>query len=154
MTALPASGIGALHADLLSVATRLVGPADAEDLVQDTWVAAQRSIEGWSPEGGAFGAWMLVILRRQAVNLHRRTRRRPSVVDAQSSPDPADEVVGADRWRECLALLTPRERAAVELVYQEGLSHAEAAAKLGISPHAVATRSSRAVLRLKKCLAA
>ena len=147
---------GALDAQLLATARRLVGPRDAEDLVQDTWAAAQRSIR--DPVRGSMAAWMMTILRSRAVDEHRRRQRRGAALAllvGQVTPatgDPADEVAGAELWRQCLAQVTPREREALRLVYGEGLTHAEAAAKLGVCPHVVATRTAAARKRLKKCL--
>lgn len=146
--------VGALNAELLRYARRLVGPSDAEDLVQSTWLAAERSITHWSPEKGTLAAWMTTILRRQAVDAYRRSARVLPFGHPHEAPDPADEVVAWDRWRECLGYLSSGERAAVELVYGDGLPLADAALKLGLCPHAVASRLSRARQRLRACLAA
>lgn len=51
--------------------------ADAEDLVQDTFIKAQRGFRSFQPGTNA-KAWLFTILRRQHIDHYRRGRLRPT----------------------------------------------------------------------------
>jgi RNA polymerase sigma-70 factor (ECF subfamily) len=106
--------------------------ADAEDIVQEAmlrvWVNAPR----WRPER-PFRAWLYRIL----VNLIANRRRRARAVPLAEIDEPLDPGQGAladiearetDRLvAQAIAALPERQRDAVVLTYQEGLSNAEVA---------------------------
>lgn len=56
-----------------------------EDLAQDVWLAAAKSLASFSGDERGFRAWMFTIARRHAIAHWRQTHRRPSQVT-----DPAD----------------------------------------------------------------
>ena len=128
----------------LRVATRLVGHAmTAEDVVQEAFVRAWSDAIRFDPQRAQFTTW----LYRIVVNLCIDQRRR-----AQSDPmpenfDAADPALGAEEMLEqrerqtalaqALRDLPVRQRAAMTLVYDEGLSGAEAARVLGLSAKAI-----------------
>jgi len=120
------------------LARRIVGnDAMAEDIVQDAllriWVNAAR----WRPQA-AFRTW----LYRVVVNLCLNAKRRPADLPLAAAGDPAgpDDAEAALERRErdralgaAIDALPARQRAAVVLTYQEGLSNAEVAAMLDAS---------------------
>jgi DNA-directed RNA polymerase specialized sigma24 family protein len=55
-----------LNSELLRYASVLVPPGEAEDLVQETWLSAQRSIKNFDPSQGSFAGWVTTILQRRA----------------------------------------------------------------------------------------
>ena len=135
-------------------------PDDALDLVQECFIAAYRNLESYDPER-PLRAW----LARIAINKCRDWARRRTVrrfftfarplddAAGVSDPAPAPDVAAADRealdalWRAVAAL--PRSlKEPLLLCAVEGLSQAEAAAALGISPKAVETRLYRARAKL------
>lgn len=71
-----------VHLDALyRIALRLAGDvADAEDLVQDTMLAAYRAWDQYERDTNA-KAWLVVILRRLFFDLYRRRTRRGKTVD-------------------------------------------------------------------------
>lgn len=78
---------------LYSHVARILGPgADAEDVVQDAFVSAWRSISGF--EGTSFRAWLFRIARNRAIDLIRARKRR-----AELSLDPPDDD-GDPGWAE------------------------------------------------------
>lgn len=66
----------------------MLGPADAEDAVQETYLAALRAYPGF--DGAHPRAWLMTIARRKAIDLARSRARRPD-----SLPEP-DEVPSAN----------------------------------------------------------
>ncbi len=55
-------------------------PADAEDLVQETYLKAFRGFEGFK-EGTNLKAWMYRILTNTYINIYRKKQRRPNETD-------------------------------------------------------------------------
>ena len=124
----------------LGLAQRIVrSTADAEDVVQESltrlWVFADR----WNPSGARFSSWFYRIVTNQAISrLRRRTGEPLDAVDEPSdeSPSPHDQVAGHEIGRaiaEAIGRLPPRQRAAIALCYDNGLSCAEAAEAMGVS---------------------
>ncbi|MGZ8578943.1 MAG: RNA polymerase sigma factor, partial [Actinomycetota bacterium] len=75
-----------------------VGPHDADDVFQETFLAALRA---WPDvvDDGRLDRWVLKIASRKAVDHHRRTRRRP--IPVETPPDrvvPAAEPIGDPIW--------------------------------------------------------
>lgn len=153
-----------LHqAPAFRVACVLTGsPADAEEVVQDSFVKAWRAIGRFRP-GAPFRPWLLGIVANEAKTSRRSAGRRQAwtaraaqeqgVTGVSSAPS-AESVVLDEEERELLleALggLPARDRMVLELRYLLGLSEAEMAAALGIRPGTVKSRLSRALQRLRE----
>jgi RNA polymerase sigma-70 factor (ECF subfamily) len=127
---------------------------EAEDLAQDAFV---RLYERWDrvrgmerPDG---------YLYRTALNLRRSRLRRVATAARkllggrkQEAPDPATDATERDVVRRALAALPDGQREAVVLVEWLGMTDAEAAEVLDISPVAVRVRISRARATLREHL--
>jgi RNA polymerase sigma-70 factor (ECF subfamily) len=129
--------------------------ADAEDLTQETLLAAHDAFDSWRGEG-SIRAWLFGIARRKcARHLENRTAGRAKLAlirDDAPAPDPADAAAErqlADRARQALAEIRPSEREALILRYAGGLSFREVAAACGIDEAAARKRVSRAHARLR-----
>ena len=132
---------------------------DAADLAQDVFVRAFRGL-GSFKQDSALATWLYrigvnVCLNRVAV---KRPQTEPIDVSQHvdtSEPDPLQQVVRAERAAEvraAIALLPPKQRAALILrVYQE-LSHEEIATVLGSSVGAVKANFFHALGNLRKAL--
>jgi RNA polymerase sigma-70 factor (ECF subfamily) len=68
-------------------------PADAEDLVQDTYLRAFRGFSGFE-EGTNLKAWLYRILTNSFINTYRKKQRQPQTVEG---PDDLDEWYLFDR---------------------------------------------------------
>ncbi|HXU00848.1 MAG TPA: RNA polymerase sigma factor [Polyangia bacterium] len=137
----------------------LVGSqADAEDLTQETLLAAHDAFDSWRGEG-SIRSWLFGIARRKcARHLESRSAGRAKlelIRDDAPAPDPADaasERQLAARARQALADIKPSEREALILRYAGGLSFREVAAACGIDEAAARKRVSRAHARLREQL--
>jgi RNA polymerase sigma-70 factor (ECF subfamily) len=79
---------------LYSHVSRILGPGpDAEDVVQDAFVSAWRSISSF--EGTSFKAWLFRIARNRAIDVIRAHKRR-----AELPLDPPDDEGGSSGWAE------------------------------------------------------
>lgn len=143
---------------LVRTARRLAGSGEADDLVQETFLRAYRTFDGFQP-GTNGKAWLFTILYSIVANRWRQQARRPSVqslddVDRRfaeaiagnlPSPDAiydrAETRAAIDR---ALATLPEEFRAAVLLVDIEGLSYEEAAAVMASPVGTVRSRLARA----------
>jgi RNA polymerase sigma-70 factor (ECF subfamily) len=76
-----------LMPNLYSAALRLTrNPADAEDLVQETFLRAYRGFGGFA-EGTNLKAWLYRILTNTFINTYRKKRREPQLVFDDELPD-------------------------------------------------------------------
>src|SRR5438105_1636837 len=86
--------LGALYdchaAAAYGLAVRLVGPAAAEDVVHDSFVAVLSNPAAYDPERGAFRSWLLRVVHNRCVNLLRR-KRAVGEEALESMPDPAEQ---------------------------------------------------------------
>jgi RNA polymerase sigma-70 factor (ECF subfamily) len=79
---------------LYGAALRLTrNPADADDLVQDTYLRAFRGFSGFQ-EGTNLKAWLYRILTNSFINTYRKKQREPQIVEG---PDDIDEWYLYDR---------------------------------------------------------
>jgi RNA polymerase sigma-70 factor (ECF subfamily) len=140
----------------LRVAARLVPePAIAEDLVQEAMVRAWSQARVYDPRRARFTTWLYRIVVNLCIDYRRQTRPQ-ALPETFDMPDPAagaDERMEAEQRRNALAAalqaLPDRQRAAIALVYDEGVSGAEAARILGASAKAVERLLARARAQLR-----
>lgn len=128
---------------LMALAVRIVGSrAVAEEIVQEAFTRAWVQAPNWQQKGAAgraFAAW----LSRVTTNLAIDQVRKPRTLPIEDAPEPPDPDIGAEdaviasqklaRLKAALATLPPRQRAAIALTYDQGLSNIEGAAVLETS---------------------
>jgi RNA polymerase sigma factor (sigma-70 family) len=115
-----------------------VGPVEAEDCFQETFIAALRAYPRLRGDSN-LRAWVLTIAHRKALDAHRGRSRRavpiadPDLVDGRTHDAPAarDEAL----W-EAVQELPARQRSAVVLRYVGDLPHREIAQAIGCSEEA------------------
>ena len=164
--AVSGSGRGVVRVDLdavfrrnyqlvVGVAARVLGSRDeAEDVAQDVFLSFGRSSV---PAAEARG-WLCVAAAHTALNLLRSGRRRVSREEAAAAADyavvsdVAEAVVTLEersRVRSALVRL-PRKQAVALVLRHSGLSYADVAAALDLSPASVGTTVRRAESALRK----
>jgi len=123
----------------------MVGPNDAEDCLQETFLAALRAYP--RAEATNLRAWVLTIARRKAIDHHRaRSRRARPVAEPQELIDRRGGSGGAggglgmsshhsEIW-DAVADLPPGQRAAVVLRFAVDLRYRDVGEALGTSEEA------------------
>ncbi len=137
-------------------------PAQAEDLVQDTFVKAWRKASSYDPDRGSLDTWVLLVARSLAVDAirHRVLQQRTLAAHRAQPPGPAEPgpeglAVTRDlahRARRAMGELSAGQRAALELAYFGGRTAAEVAELEGIPVGTAKTRIRTALLKLRTAL--
>src|SRR3954471_240471 len=147
-------------------------PADAEDLVQETYLKAYRGFEGFE-QGTNLKAWLFRILTNTYINRYRQQKRRPEETDladvedfylyrrlggideariSKSAEDTLLELFTDDEVKDALESLPETFRMAVLLADVEGFSYKEIAEILDIPIGTVMSRLHRGRKALQKRL--
>ena len=146
---------------LVRYAARLLGSvADAEDVVQESYVKAHRALTGGRFDGRAsLKTWLYRIVTRTAID-HKRSRKRAErlansdhVLDAAfDGGAQAESHVALRELEDWLATLPVEQRSALVLQSLEGFTNREIAGILECSEGAVEQRlvRARAALRTKE----
>jgi RNA polymerase sigma factor (sigma-70 family) len=139
---------------VVAVAARVLGSrCEAEDVAQEVFLTFGRS----SVPADEAVRWLSVAAAHAALNHIRSGRRRASREEAVAGgddvwPDVADAVVTLDERRRVRAALArlPRKQAVALVLRHSGLSYAEVAAAVGLSPGSVGTTVRRAESALRE----
>lgn len=130
----------------------LTDAGDAQDAVQDAFVAAWQNLDGYEGRS-SLSTWLLRLTAHKSVDLARRSRARPvddSLFATTPSGPHSDPVVHATQadllvaLEAALAELPYRQRACWLLTEVDGLSAAEAGEVVGLSAGAVRGQLHRA----------
>jgi RNA polymerase sigma-70 factor, ECF subfamily len=143
---------------LYPVAFRVVRDRDlADEALQRGLVAIWKELPKLR-DAEKFEAWSYrVVLRFCTDELRRRGRAAGDVTDISSrlsTSDQQSDLADRDQLERAFGKLTPEHRAVIVLTYYRGLTGAEAAAALGISPGTVASRLHYALRQMRGLLEA
>ncbi len=150
------------HRRIHSLAYRMTGSIhDADDLAQETFLRAWRQLRSFRGDS-SLATWLHRIALHLSLNWRERASSRQRTRDAyeaESRPahggDDGDDLEAERNRRvvEALQRLKPDFRAAIVLTVYEGLSHAEAARRLGCAETTVSWRVWRGRRMLRAWLA-
>jgi len=147
----------------------------AEDVFQEVWIKVMQGMHGFRP-AGTFRGWLFRIAANAAVDRKRREslRRGPELDAPAGSPGRTDDADGGrrvdriassapgpdraagllgERIDRALTRLPERQRVAVLLRHQQGLSYVELAAALDVPEGTVKVLVHRGVVTLRRELA-
>jgi RNA polymerase sigma-70 factor (ECF subfamily) len=145
---------------LYGLALRLCGnPADASDLLQDTFERALRSFAQLPPTANQ-RAWAAAILHNRFIDCCRRRKRTPIHEPMEDMHVPAVEEPAPQPWlditaeqvRDALTQIGDEFRVVYELATSQNRSYKEIAAELRLPPATVGTRLIRARRKLRRIL--
>lgn len=128
-----------------------VGPAEADDLVQDVFLTAWRRLEDLR-DPAAFGGWLAAIARNRAID---HLRRRPRLEELPGHLMASDATAARVEALAVLALIRTlpeayRETLVLRLV--EGLTGPEIAERTGLTPASVRVNLHRGMKLLREKL--
>ena len=133
---------------VLAFLRAMVGPHDADDCFQETFMAALRNYD--SLDGANPRAWVMTIARNKAIDHHRARARRavpggelPDVAaPPRAEPDP-------ELWA-AVAELPEKQRAAVALRFAADLRYREVAAAMAVSEEAARRNVHEGLRKLRE----
>ena len=131
---------------------------DAEDLLQDTFIAAFDKIDRFSYRGeGSLYAWFSRIAVNRAVDRIRKTRwsRLSLRIVEETVPEPSTEeaeLIPQEKMLDFISSLPKMKRAVFNLYCMEGYSHREIGEMLGISEKGSASMLAKARNQLKRAI--
>ncbi len=140
---------------LLQLARRLIGHVEADDMVQDTWVAALES--GWD-RSIENSAWLRAVLRKR-VCFARRSAARRRIRETDSARPETIELAGdhsahaiQERLLALVDSLHEPERSVIRLRFWNDLGLTEVARRLGRSHNTVKGQYRRGIQTLRNKL--
>jgi len=157
-----------LHPRLYAAALRLTrNPADAEDLLQETYLRAYRGFSGFQP-GTNLKAWMYRILRNTFIHGYRKRQCEPKTVPEErgwnssaardnlevSAETTVVDAIPDERLQEALASLPEQYRRVVLLFAVGGFSYKEIAAMVDVPLGTVMSRLHRGRKALRERMSA
>lgn len=138
--------------DVLGFLIASVGPHEAEDCFQETFIAALRAYPRLEHQRN-LRSWLLTIAHRKAIDHHRAGSRRPQPSDnlpdvAAPSPNGTDPGL----WQ-AVACLPDKQRSAVMLRFAADLAYREIGERIDCSEAAARRNVHEGVKRLREELA-
>ena len=135
----------------------LPGSADAEDVLQETFLQAWRQAGRYDPDRSSVLGWLVMMARSRALD---RLRRHPisttsDVTDVAVLPETA-AAAELDETRSvlCAAMtqLPPEQRSAIEMAFFAGMTYEQVAHRQGIPAGTAKTRIRLGMIKLRKLL--
>jgi RNA polymerase sigma factor (sigma-70 family) len=146
--------------DVLGFLVASVGPHDAEDCFQETFIAALRGYPKLKHADNLRG-WLLTIAHRKAIDHHRARTRKPlpsgspeEVGGGLGAEDRAVESVGEEGevWQ-LVSVLPPKQRSAVVLRFATDMAYAQIGEMLDTSEEAARRNVHEGLKKLRGELA-
>jgi RNA polymerase sigma-70 factor (ECF subfamily) len=133
---------------------------EAEEILQETFVAMWTRAETYKQALGSPIAWLVSIARHRAIDRLRANRTRLGAVEDSARPprpmeNPEAHAVRSERQRaiaRALDALPAQQRELIEQAYFQGLTHSELADRFGLPLGTVKTRIRTGMLALRQQL--
>ena len=144
------------YAGLVAAAVRGVAreAAEIEDLAQEVFLRLCkddfRLLRSYDPARAGLSTWITIVARSTARDAMRRYRPVLTPIDAvpegRLAVDPVEPI---QKLKLPDALLTPRQREILTMLYDREMEVAEIAAALGIDPQTVRSAHHKAMVKLR-----
>ena len=125
-----------------------VGPVDADDCYQETWIAALRAYPGLQHAANLRG-WLLTIAARKAIDVHRFRGRTAVAMGDPPEPSFVARETADDLW-DAVGALPPKQRAAVVLRFMLDAEYPAVAATMGVTEAAARRNVHEGLKRLRE----
>jgi len=142
--------IDAHAAELHRFLVGCVGPIEAQDCLQETYMSALRAYPRLR-HGDNLRAWLYTIAQRKATDAIRRAARRPTrELDGLDPAAPSAHDASDDGLWRLVRGLPAKQRAAVTHRFVFDLAYAEIGARMGITEEAARQNVSAGLRRLRR----
>jgi RNA polymerase sigma-70 factor (ECF subfamily) len=131
-----------------------MGQAEIEDLTQEVFVRLCkdefRLLRSYDPERASLSTWLTIVARSTARDGLRRRRAEAVPLDAVPEAQLAiDPVEPTQKLKLPEALLSPRQREILAMLYDREMDVAEIAKALSIDPQTVRSAHHKAMVKLR-----
>jgi len=150
------------HRLVFTLSLRITGNREtAEEVTVDVFHDVWRRAAGYDAANGTVLGWIMNQARSRAIDRLRFDSRKKRSGDgdgeppADAEPDAHDQLERREQgqaMQAALACLTENERQAIQATFFQGLTHAEAAARLGQPLGTIKTRIRSALTKLRHTL--
>ena len=144
------------YAGLVAAAVRGVArePAEIEDLAQEVFVRLCkdnfRLLRSYDPARAGLSTWITIVARSTARDAMRR--HRPVLTPLEAVPESrlaVDPVEPTQKLKLPEALLSPRQREILAMLYDREMDVSEIGKALGIDPQTVRSAHHKAMVKLR-----
>ena len=144
------------YAGLVTAAVRGIArePGEVEDLTQEVFLRLCRNdfrlLRSYDPARAGLTTWITIVARSTARDAQRR--HRPVTVPIEAVPESrlaVDPVEPVRKLKLPEALLSPRQREILAMLYDREMEVSEIAAALGIDPQTVRSAHHKAMIKLR-----
>jgi RNA polymerase sigma-70 factor (ECF subfamily) len=149
---------------LMGVCLRILGDrAEAEDVLQETYVAVWNRAGAYDPDRGLSPiTWLVTIARNKAIDRARSSKRPRAMRPLEEAAEVADAAPLAEeavstaetgaRLAVCLDRLDPVHATAVRAAFFDGLTYETLAARMDVPLGTMKSWIRRSLQRLRTCL--
>jgi RNA polymerase sigma-70 factor (ECF subfamily) len=148
---------------LLAMIRKVVGEAEAEDVLQDAFVQVWKQAGRYDTRRSSLSTWLVLIARSRAIDRLRSRQVADRTKEAShrenhridESPKGVSTVLETERRERLLGELSElpdEQREVLELAFYEGLTQSEISSHTGIPLGTVKTRTLLAMKKLRRAL--
>lgn len=145
-----------------SLAARSLGDArEAEDVAQQTFLAAWRGRQGYHALRGPLPGWLVGIARRKIADAHAARSRRTELAaahaargsaDTPGTAEPPEAALDRVLVSQELRKLPPVQRDILRLAFYDDLTHVQIAERTGLPLGTVKSHARRAMARIRRSM--
>ena len=121
---------------IMALAVKILGQADAEDVVRDAFILIWKNADSFNPQSGSARAWLYSIVRYRIQYKLRQTSRPVSLPGKSMSVSREflnNLHAGSAPLARCMAELDESQRMPILMAYYHGMNYDQIAASLGKS---------------------
>jgi RNA polymerase sigma factor (sigma-70 family) len=126
----------------------MVGPVDADDCFQETFLSALRAYPAL-PRADNLRAWVLTIARRKAIDHVRAGKRQRAELLTEEEPAALLPEAAGEVWDQ-VRLLPPKQAAAIQLRFSADLDYADVGRLIGSNEAAARKSVSDGIRKLRE----
>jgi len=125
--------------------------ADVEDAVQEVFIRLLkddfRLLRGYDANRASLSTWLTLVARSVTIDRHRK--KRPATVALDEHDRPAPQADPPPALSVPVQVLTERQRLVLRLLFDDGLTVAEAARFLAVDEQTIRSTKHKALMRLR-----